>query len=242
MEKLLFIKRRKNMRKKTLTLESSKTLGIVGAILTLIGPFGILGVPYLLVLSLVGVILILVSLYGLANIYQEKGIFNNSLYGFIMGIVGLVVAAVVVAIAFFSYLNDLKSFLLQLYPTWDGKWSDAGSLRGMSPHTSGLNLTVIRPFLELVLVALVIFWVFLILWAFFARKSLKTLAEKSGTGLFGTASLVLIIGAALTIVGIGLILLWVGVLLVAIAFFQLKPQTEQPPATYAAPPMTPTPV
>jgi uncharacterized membrane protein len=52
----------------------------------------------------------------------------------------------------------------------------------------------------------------------------------------------LIIGAFLTIVFIGFILIWVAVLLMAIAFFQIKPQAEQPPATVVPPPSTPTPV
>ncbi len=225
-----------------MTLESSKTLGLVGAIITLIGVFGVFGVPYLALISLVGVILILVSLSGLANVYQDKGIFKNALYGFIAGIVGLVVAGVVIVAALLIYLNDLKSFLLQIYPSWDGRWADVSSVRSMTPVTSGLSLSGILPFIGLVLGALVVLWVFLIVWAFLARKSLKTLATKSGVSLFSTASLLLIIGAALTIIIIGIVLMWVAVLLMAIAFYQMKPQTEQPPATYVPPPSTPTPV
>jgi uncharacterized membrane protein len=94
----------------------------------------------------------------------------------------------------------------------------------------------------LLIVAFVIFWVFLIVWAFLARKSLKTLAAKSGVGMFGTASLLLIIGAGLAIVLIGFVVMWVAVLLLAIAFFQMHAQVEQPSAAYTPPPTTPTPV
>jgi uncharacterized membrane protein len=52
----------------------------------------------------------------------------------------------------------------------------------------------------------------------------------------------MIIGAALTIIIIGLLLLWIGVLLMAIAFFQIKPQTQQQTVTYVEPPTQPTPV
>ena len=71
---------------------------------------------------------------------------------------------------------------------------------------------------------------------------LKTLSAKASVGLFSTAALLLLIGAFLTIVVIGFILMWIAVLLIAIAFFQIKPQPEQPVATVTPPPSTPTPV
>jgi uncharacterized membrane protein len=68
------------------------------------------------------------------------------------------------------------------------------------------------------------------------RRSLKQVSDKSTVGLFGTAGLLLLIGAFLTIVFIGFILMWVAALLIAIAFFQLKSgesivsqQTPPPP-------------
>jgi uncharacterized membrane protein len=239
MEKLLFLKRRKKHEGKNLTLESSKSLGGIGAILLLIGVLPYISEVTFGIIAIVGIIAILVALHGLANVYNEKGIFNYSLYGLIAGIVGGVIAGVVVVVA---VLSNLKTLLQDLYPSWNGKWTSISSLSGMTPQTSNINTSTIFSLIAGALVAFVIFWIFLIIWAVLARKSLKMLADKSGTGLFGTASLLLIIGAALTIIGIGLILLWVGVLLMAIAFFQLKPQTEQPQATYAAPPTTPTPV
>ena len=183
--------------------------------------------------------MVLVALYGLANIYSEKGIFNYSLYGLIAGIVGVVIAVAVVLVA---VLSNLKSFLQDLYPSWNGKWSSVSSLSGMTPNTSDIPHGTLFALLAGALVAFVIFWVFLIVWAFFVRTSLKMLATKSGIGLFSTASLLIIIGAALTIIIIGLVILWVGVLLMAIAFFQIKTQMETSQVTYSAPPMTPTPV
>jgi len=222
-----------------MTLESSKTLGGVGSILLLIGVLPYIGQFTFGILAIVGVILILVALNGLANIYKERGIFNNSLYGFIAGIIGAVIA-VIVAIA--VVLSNLTSFLQKIYPTWDGKLSDISSISGMTPSTSNLQFSDVSSLLVGILAVFVILWVFIIIWAIFARMSLKTLATKSGVGLFSTASLLLIIGAALTIVIIGLLIMWVAVLLMVIAFFQLKPMTEQPSATYMPPPTQPTPV
>ncbi len=242
MKKLLSLIRPQKAEEKAMTLESSKTLGLVGAILTLIGAFGVFGVPYLSILSLVGIIIILIGLRGLADVYQDKGIFNNSLYGFIAGIIGVVVAAVVLIADVLINMNALKAFIQQIYPSWNGSWSTISSLAGQTANTSNLDTKPLVPFIELALLALVILYVFLIVWAFFARKSLKTLATKSNEGLFGTASLVPIIGAALTIIIVGVVIMWIAVLMMAIAFYRLKPQTEQPPVTYVTPPSTPTPV
>jgi uncharacterized membrane protein len=211
-----------------MTLESSKSLGGVGAILLLVGTLPFISSYSFGLLALVGVILILVGLNGLANIYKERGIFNNSLYGFIAGIVGLVIAVVVV---FVSVLSTLADFMQKIYPSWNGDWSTISSLSGMTPNVTNIAFSDIVPLLEGLLVVFLVLWVFVIVWAFFARRSLKMLAVKSSVGLFSTASLLLLIGAVLTIVLIGFLLMWVAVLLMAIAFFQIKPQAEQPPST-----------
>ncbi len=68
-----------------MSLESSRTLGGVGAIL--------LAIPFL---NLVGIILVLIAMKGLAEYYHEDGIFRNALYGFIFGIIGAVAIVVVI--------------------------------------------------------------------------------------------------------------------------------------------------
>jgi uncharacterized membrane protein len=68
------------------------------------------------------------------------------------------------------------------------------------------------------------------------------LLTKTSVAWFSDASLLLIIGAILTIVLIGLVIMWIAVLLVAVAFFQIKPQPEQPAAPTAPQPQTPRPV
>ena len=109
-----------------MTLESDKTLGGIGAILLFIGiiPYG---EPVTAIIALVGLILILVALYGFAGIYKERGIFNNSIYGIIAVIVGAVIAGVVVVV---SVLTTLKNFLYQIFPGWNGDWS---KLSGLTP-------------------------------------------------------------------------------------------------------------
>jgi uncharacterized membrane protein len=69
-------------------------------------------------------------------------------------------------------------------------------------------------------------FVFAIISMIFMRKSMNQLSSKSGISLFGTAGLLMLIGAVLTIVGLGLILIWIGLILATVAFFRMKePQT-----------------
>ncbi len=75
-----------------MTLESNKVLGGVGAIL--------LAVPFL---NLVGVILVLIAMKGLADDYNDPEIFKNAFYGFIFGFVGVIALLAVIVMAAFGF-------------------------------------------------------------------------------------------------------------------------------------------
>ena len=62
-----------------MSLESNKSLGGIGAIL--------LAIPFL---NLVGIILVLISLKGMSEYYDDEEIFKNALYGFIFGFIGVI--------------------------------------------------------------------------------------------------------------------------------------------------------
>jgi uncharacterized membrane protein len=220
------------------TLDSSKALGGIGAILLFIGAITFFVEPFLAILGLIGIILVLVALHDLANNYKEGGIFKNALFSFIAGIVGLVVTGITVVYLFF-YTTILTDFLHVIYPTWNG---DLSTLTGLTPDTSNITTSNSAPLLEAFFLALAVLWIFSIITAFFARRSLKVLSAKASVGLFSTAALLLLIGGFLTIVFIGFILMLIAVLLIAIAFFQIKPQPEQPVATVVPSPSMPTPV
>jgi len=216
-----------------MNLETNKILGGIGAILMFIGimPVG----NYLSILELIGAIMILIALYGIGNYYKDSRIFRNALYGIITGIIGVGIAVAVALTVIFSNIAD---FIYQLFPGWDGNWA---SLQGMTPDTNAFTsanfdpTTLISLIVGLIAV-LAIIWIFAIIATFFIRRSLKQVTEKSNVGLFGTAGLLLLIGAFLTIVGIGLILMWIAILLLAIAFFQLK--SSEPTTNYPPPPPT----
>jgi len=152
------------------------------------------------------------------------------------------VAAASAALYIIFDTTILTSVLQKVYPSWNGSWSTISSISGMTPVTTNITASDVTSLLGAVFLVLVVVWVFAIVAAFFARRSLKTLSSKANVGLFSTGGLLLIIGAFLTIIFIGAIIIWVAALLIAIAFFQIKPQPEQPAATMAPPPSMPTPV
>ena len=207
-----------------MTLESSKTLGGIGAILMFIGIFPY--ISYYGIVELIGAILVLTALYSLGKYYKDSGIFNNALYGVMAGIVGVVSA---VAIGLAIVLPNIKDFLMTIFPGWNGDWSTISSLSGMTPNTSNIDIGDVIPFISAAIVIFVILWIFAMIATFFVRRSLVRLSAKTNVGLFSTAGLLLLIGAFLVIiVGLGLLLIWVAALILAIAFFNMKP-TQQPP-------------
>ena len=207
-----------------MTLESSKTIGGIGAILMFIGVFPYIN--YFGIIPLIGAILVLVALYGFARIYKEDGIFNNALYGVIAGIVGVVIAA---AVGIAVVLPNIRDFLLKLYPSWNGDWTTISGFSGMTPDTSNIGFGDVIPFVTAAILIFVTIWVFAIIATFLYRRSLKQLSERTNVGLFSTAGMLLLVGAVLIIAfGFGLLLMWIAMLILAIAFFTIKPQTTQP--------------
>jgi uncharacterized membrane protein len=119
---------------------------------------------------------------------------------------------------------------MKLYPTWNGDWSTITSLSGMTPNTNNIALGDVIPFISAALVIIVILWVFAIIATLLYRRSLKQLSAKTNVGLFSTTGMLLLIGAVLIIaLGFGLLLIWIAALILAIAFFTMKPQETQPP-------------
>jgi uncharacterized membrane protein len=236
MKKLLSTLISHKIRGKKMNLDTSKTLGGIGAILLFIGaiPF----VQYVQVLGLVGVVLILAALHGLDTFYGSRGIFSNALYGVITGVIGAIAAIVVAVAALLANLSNIQDFLYVLFPTWNGDWT---SLSGLTPTTANINPSDIIPLIAGVIAAIIIvvavLWIFAIVATVFVRRSLKQVSEKSNVGLFGTAGLLLFIGAILIIAfGFGLLLMWIAALLLAIAFFTIKTPTQTMTSSVPPPP------
>jgi len=194
-----------------MTLESSKTLGGVGAILVVVGFLGFFGYAYAGILVLIGAILTLIALKGMSDHYKEAGIFNNALYGFITAIIGVVAFIAAMVVVIIMAISGLD-------------WTDPAAIQQYF-----MDLSNVWNIIGTVIIAFVVLFVFFIIAAIFARKSLSMLSAKSGEKIFETAGLVWLIGAILTIVLVGLILIWIAWILIVVGFFSIKTTATQPP-------------
>ena len=196
-----------------MTFESSKNLSAVGALLIVIGAISGFAVSFSGILSLIGIILLLIGLKGLANFYKEDGIFNNALYSVIIAIVGCVVGVGVIVTSAVSALADLGIDWANI-EDWGNVGTDVGTV------FTDFDLSAIATLLGAVLVGLIIIFVFSIISMYFLRKSMNQLSTKSGIGLFGTAGILVLIGAVIPV--IGLLIIWIGFILATVALFQIK--------------------
>jgi len=206
--------------------ETSKNLSAVGSLLIVIGflPF----VPYVGFLSFVGIILLLIGLKGLASFYQEKGIFENPLYAIIIGIVGAIISAITL---FFTAASTLATIGIDIYDPND--WANFAT-KFTEYFSDPANIGELISLAAAAVIALIILFAFVIIAMFFFRKSLIQLSEKSGIGLFGTAGLLVLIGAVLSIFVIGIFIIWIGFILATWAFFKMsKPETPAKPEASA---------
>ncbi|MGD8506492.1 MAG: DUF996 domain-containing protein [Candidatus Bathyarchaeota archaeon] len=178
-----------------------------------ISPFLVSG--FSLVAGLIGLILVLIAVKRLSDHYKEASIFNNSLYGVILSIVGGVVfvaALFVTALSFFTNVLGIELSTAFSDPTAFSNidWAEAIVFDNLLAHVGAL------------VGSLIMLFIFIVVAAIFYRKSLTTLAEKTGVGLFGTAGLLLLIGAVLTIIAIGFLLIWIAEILLIVAFFRIR--------------------
>jgi len=193
-----------------MSLESNRTLGGVGALLIAIGSF----CPFL---SLVGIILILVAMRGLADHYKDDSMFRNALYGFISGLIGVIAAIALFVTFFFSVMTTTT----------------------VSPGTNPVAAfsSIYLGAIGLLILILVVVFICFLIQAVFYRRAFDALSNKSGEKMFRTAGLLLLIGAALIIVLVGFVLLFVAWILATVGFFSMKVPTTQ----VSGPPLPPPP-
>jgi len=210
------------------SFESNRILGGVGALLMVIGAVGLFTSAYLLFLLFVGAVLVLIALKGFADHYQDGGIFNDALYGFIAAVVGIVATVAVAIILLSPFIAELA-----------GAELDVGNPAAMQQIIRQIVMEHLQQILGASLGAYLVFVISMILSAILIKKSLDALSVRSGEKMFGTAGLVWLIGGVLTIILIGLIVIWISWILMAVAFFSIK--TAQAPAQPAAFQLSPQP-
>ena len=196
-----------------MTFESSKNLSAVGSLLIVIGAVSGFATSFSGILSLVGIILLLIGLKGLAEHYKEEGIFKNALYSVITAVVGCVVGIGIIATTAVAALADIGIEWANI-EDWGNIGTDVGTV------FTDLDFSAIVTLLGAILVGVIILFVVMIIAMYFLRKSMNQLSTKSGVGLFGTAGILMLIGAVIPVVGY--LLIWIGFILATVAFFQMN--------------------
>jgi uncharacterized membrane protein len=181
------------------TIESNRLLGAVGALLMAVSSisslvsltqffiptagFGAVGAPFGL-LGLVGVILFMIAMNGLANNYKDRGIFENALYWIITGIVGGVVTVVSAVVVAFSVLSSVIGTLIPITP-------------GTPPTTSAV-LDALQPYVGYFIPVGVVAFAVGVVSVLFIMRAFNKLAAASGVSLFRTVALLFLAGIAVT--------------------------------------------
>jgi uncharacterized membrane protein len=192
-----------------MTLESDKNLGGVGALLIVLSPIAMAGTG---ILAIVGLILLLISLKGMARHFKERRIFDNALYGVVLAVVGVVISLVVIMV---TAIAALSRYGVDFLRPMD--WVRMGQI-----FSRMANFGEMWSLFGGIAAAIVVLFVFLIVAVIYFRRTLVTLAAKTDVQLFSTAGLIMLVGAVLIIVVIGLLLVWISFILLTVAFFSIK--------------------
>ncbi len=188
--------------------------GGVGA--SLFGAGAFLGVFVVLgAVSIIGLILFFLAMHRLAQYYNEPSIFKNVLYGFIITIVGVIIALIID----FGFILTAASRFPQV-----GTPSTAGPI--VAQFILGYMLVLAIGFICAIITA-VLYW-----------RAFTKLGEKSGVESFKTTGLLYLIGAALTIIAVGAIITWIAWIYSAMSFRKLQPKPQPAPIASTYPPAT----
>ncbi len=187
------------------SLSQAKILGEVGSILVVLTAIpsagGLLGIA--------GFILLLIAVKEISDHVGDRSIFNNMLISVGAAIVGIVVATILL-------IGSLISFFY------------SNGLVGQPPNFTNVPPSELVGLIVPILEVLAIVWVALIISAVFVRRSYSAIASKLGVGMFRTAGLVYLIGAATSIVIIGFFIIFIAQVLLIVAFFSIPEKTAEP--------------
>jgi len=181
-----------------LPVGEAKTLGMVGAILILVGLLagGLTGFGFVLIL--VGIILIYMATSKLSSILRDDRIKSYYLRCFILG----VIAVVVLIVGFVAVLGAALIGMGMLSPE-----------------------TIFAAFGALIVVVIVV-WILAIIGTLNLRKSYDLIKKYTGVDMFGTAGFLYFLGAILIIIGVGALIILIASILDIVAWASLPEYVE----------------
>ncbi len=180
-----------------MAVDSNRTLGFVGALLTVMGSIGqflfyeqvyypfaaFSGIGVTLgALGFIGIILFLVAMHGFAKDYDDASIFNSALYGFLSSIVGGAVSAI---LAIALVLSNYSSTFINFNPNF----------------FSGASLPdLLQRFISVLVYVFIAAAIIALIQALFYMRTFNKLARKSEVRLFHTAALLIVVGNSVTLI------------------------------------------
>jgi uncharacterized membrane protein len=182
-----------NLPTRRVNISTQKKLGDTGFGLILLGL-----ATKIEILSIVGFVLWLISIYQLSKKLEKPSIFQKVLIGLILNIVGMVIA--------FAF------GLMALIPLLVSPKDEAGAILGL-----GLG----------VVFAIVVAYATLVVSFYFYKEACDILAQATAHNLFKIAGLLMFIGAITIILfGLGAFLIIVGYIVLAVAFSTAPNEVE----------------
>jgi len=182
-----------NLPTQRVNISTQKILGGIGSILILL-----VFTSEATLLGIVGFVLWLISMYQLSNILRKPSIFQKVLIGFILGIVGVVIALAFGLTAVISSLATMRG--------------EAGAILGL-----GLGVAF----------AILVAYAALVVSFYFYKEAYEILAQATAHNLFKIGGLLIFIGAITIILfGLGALLMIVGNIVLAVAFFTAPNEVE----------------
>ncbi|MCW4048076.1 MAG: DUF996 domain-containing protein [Candidatus Bathyarchaeota archaeon] len=183
-----------------MTLESNRLLGGIGALLMVVSsisslvslvqfffpsarvslvvaPFGLLG--------LVGLILFMIAMNGLANYYRDRAIFENALYWIITSIVAGVVTGVLIVVVAFSVLSSIIGTLVPITPGTPP-----------TPPPASAMFDALQPYIGYFIPVGIVAFAIGVIAILFLMRAFNRLAVASEVRLFRTTGLLFLAGIA----------------------------------------------
>ncbi|HEV2226321.1 MAG TPA: DUF996 domain-containing protein [Nitrososphaerales archaeon] len=198
------------------TLSQVKMYGGIGSILTLLLPVPSIG----WLLAITGFILTLVAVKYVSDIVNDSSILNNMLISIVVAITGVTIGFFVLVASVFRFMGLNNLNFADFGPNFNPASIPAGNWLGL---------------ITWALAGIAVIWVLLTVSGVFLRRGYNRVGKALNVGMFGTAGLLFLIGAATTIIVIGFLLIPIAMILLAIAFFSINENVQLPRQSGPAP-------
>jgi uncharacterized membrane protein len=185
------------------SLSQVKTYGVIGAILALLLPVPSVG----WILALAGFVLTLVSVKYVSDIFNDHYITNNMMTSVVAAVVGVAIGVFIILGSLLRFMELNKLTFTNFGPNFNPATLPIGDWVGLIASAIG---------------GILVIWGSLIFSGFFFRRSINRVGSDLDVGLFKTAGLLFLVGAATTIVLVGFLIIPVSLILLAVAFFSIK--------------------